>query len=455
MTNRAQRVRVTRLGARRELTLFIGLGLVVMLVVGVGGAFASRSVAQRQALDDAERITKRTGDLVKRPLSGFLARQPGSELELRRVIESRMSDGYLTEVTVWSADGQVLFSNEVENIGTWPQPVPAEVGTAIRGGTTSAFEDDPPEADPIQDPSGTTTDGERGPNRYVEVYTPLMIQGQPPMAFEAYYDYQQVEELSDALLSQTLPIVLGPLLLLQAIQIPLALSLGRRLKRHEKDRSRLLERALSASDQERVRFAADLHDGPIQDLAGISYALGAMASSVASQHAALMVRVQDALQRSIHSLRTLMTDLYPPDLRAGSLVEALQSLAEQARTAGLDVRVSVAELPPLSEEGTSTLYRVVRETLTNVQQHAAASKVTITLAPAYLHGTSPGVRLVVADDGVGLDPGRIDRRAEGHLGLRLLTDRVESLGGEMVITSAPLQGTSVEVELPASPLDAS
>ena len=63
-------------------------------------------------------------------------------------------------------------------------------------------------------------------------------------------------------------------------------------------------------------------------------------------------------------------------------------------------------------------------------------------------GVEPRVRLVIADDGVGVDPSRLDRRAEGHLGLRLLTDRVESLGGQLLITSAVGQGTTVQAELP-------
>jgi signal transduction histidine kinase len=61
------------------------------------------------------------------------------------------------------------------------------------------------------------------------------------------------------------------------------------------------------------------------------------------------------------------------------------------------------------------------------------------------------VRLVVQDDGVGVDEGQIDRRAEGHLGLRLLTDRVESLGGQLEIVSRPGQGTRVEAEVPVRP----
>jgi len=59
MTRGGQHVRVLRVGTRRELALLVGFGFLVMVVIGLGAAFASRSVAQSQALEDSERITKR------------------------------------------------------------------------------------------------------------------------------------------------------------------------------------------------------------------------------------------------------------------------------------------------------------------------------------------------------------------------------------------------------------
>lgn len=444
MRRGTSRARVIRLGARRELGLLVGFGILAMLVVGLGAAFVSRSVAQGQALEDSERITERMSRLVIRPLlPSYLAGDRGTDGQLHTAVRNRMSDGNLTDVTVWTADGMVLFSNKVEDIGNRPERPPAALAVALAGGITSAFENDPPEADPPAPGQVSTA------NRYVEVYVPLDVPGQPRMVFEAYYDYEQVTKLADRLLRQILPLVLLPLLVLQLIQIPVAISLARRLKRHENERSRLLQRALDVSDQERVRFAADLHDGPIQDLAGISYALGAVAPTVDERHAPLMSRVQDALQRSIQSLRGLMTDLYPPDLRSGNLDQTIVTLADHLRAEGVEVEVELTPLPTLGDEVVATLYRVVRETLANVQKHAEAATVEIVLGPVDVApGEDARVRLRITDDGVGVDPTQIDRRAEGHLGLRLVADRVESLGGRLTVTSAVGQGTSVEAELP-------
>jgi two-component system NarL family sensor kinase len=452
VTERAPGVRVIRLGARRELALLVGIGLAVTVLVALGATFVSLNVAQRQALQDSERITVRLAQLVTvAGLPGHLDKDPKGTEELRRLVENRMSDGYLTEVTVWGADGVILFSNRAEDEGDRVRPIPAGVLSAVQGRTTSAFEDDAPEANVSPGGASPSPGADPGPSRYVEVYTPLLLPGKPPMAFETYFEYQRVEDLADELKQQIVPLVLGPLLILQAILIPVAISLARRLKRHEQEHASLLERALSSSDAERVRFAADLHDGPIQDLAGIGYALGAVAPTVDARHAALMSRVQEALQRSIQSLRTLMTDLYPPDLRDGNLVEALGALAANVESEGIKVDLQLTPVRGLDEDQVTTLYRVVRESLANVVKHSQASTVTLSLAPMAADAADPvgsQVRLVVADDGVGADPARLDRRAEGHLGLRLLADRVDNLGGRLVIATGPGQGTSVEVELP-------
>lgn len=444
-----RQVRAVRLGGRRRLRALIGVGLVAVVLVGLATVPVSRSVAESQALDDAERMTDRLARLVVEPLLPvYLRDNSGLEGELHRTVLERMADGDLIEVTVWSAQSRVLYSSSrPDAIGKVVEPPPDDLDEVLAGETTSAFEDSAPEAE-------FEPDRPTGPLRYVEVYTPLHLPDGRRMALEAYYDYERVDALANRLLKQTLPLVLVPLLVLQLVQIPVSLSLTRRLRRHENERSRLLEAALSVADRERVRFAADLHDGPIQDLAGIGYALGAVAPTVAERHASLMARVQDVLQRSIQSLRGLMTDLYPPDLRSGDLDQTIVTLAEELRTEGKEVELELAELPTLSEEAVSALYRVLRESLTNVQKHAQASTVRITLGPVAAAGSKVRVRLVVADDGVGVDPGRLDRRAEGHLGLRLLTDRLEGLGGQLVITSAVGHGTSVTAELPVPAPDA-
>ena len=277
---------------------------------------------------------------------------------------------------------------------------------------------------------------------------------QSHLAFEAYYDYGRVSQTAGALTRQLLPLVLVPLVLMQVIQVPIAGSLARRVRRHEAERRRLLERHLAVSERERIRLAADLHDGPIQDLAGVGYALGAIAPTVPTPQHRLMGTVQDTVYRATESLRRMMVDLYPPDLQAGQLHRTIDDLAEPLRDRGIAVDVLAEPLPDLDGECVAALYRVAREALANVLEHAHATRVTVALSMAAIgDGPDVAVRLAITDDGIGLDPARLDRRADGHLGLRLLTARVADLGGSLTVGSGPDGGTVVAAVLPITPSD--
>jgi signal transduction histidine kinase len=239
---------------------------------------------------------------------------------------------------------------------------------------------------------------------------------------------------------------------LQFIQVPIAGSLARRVRRHEAEQSRLLELTVSVSERERIRIAADLHDGPIQNLAGAGYALESIEPSVPEKQAPLMRAIQDTVRRAIESLRWLMVDLYPPDLSASQLPGTIARLAEPLREGGIDVRMTAGPLPDeLAEDVLTTLYRVAREALANVSEHALADQVQIHLGITAGADGPKTVHLVIVDNGIGLDPEDIDRRDEGHLGLRLLKDRVENSGGTWSVTSgADGGGTAVSAVLPLS-----
>ncbi|WP_139209820.1 sensor histidine kinase [Microlunatus flavus] len=427
------------------MTVVIGLGAAVLVLIALSAAVASHSVAREQALDEAERTTRRMADLVVAPLlAGYVAHDRDDADDLVEAVRVRKADGYLDDVVVWSDDGTVVFSDRPEEVGRRPQPTPRNVAAALAGRTTSMLEDDAPEPRRV----GGTEDDQDGPPRYVDVVVPLRVAGLTPLALEAYYDYDRVDRVADDLLRQSLPLVVVPLLTLQLVQVPIVVSLARRLVRHEAERARLLERALSASDRERARLSADLHDGPIQDLAGLGYAVGAIAPDVPERHRALMAQVQQTLREAVENLRGLMADLYPPHLGGAGLDEALATLVAPLREAGTDVTLHVGELGPLGDDTTVALYRVAREALANVTKHARASHVEVSaerVPPAHGRGL---VRLEVGDDGAGIDPARLHRRRDEHLGLRLVGDQVAALGGRLSVAPRPGGGTRVHVELP-------
>ena len=424
---------------------FGGVAVFALIAIAVGALIASRAVARNEALKDAERMTTRLANHVVAPLlAPALAGDPTMLAELNREVHSRMADGDLIEIVVWAGDGRVLYTDEAHKT-TGQLLVPERATAAINQGVVSSeFADEPEITNPGSDP---TIEG------FVEVYLPFHLDGQPPLAFEAYYDYRRVTEIANSILTQMLPVVLIPLLVLQLIQVPIALSLARRLRTHEVDRAAMLERTLTGLERERIKIAADLHDGPIQDLAGIGYALGAVEPGVATAQRPLMRDVVTSLHRAIESLRRMMVDLYPPDLSTAQLPNTIAALTVPLREVDVEVEVEIPEapLPPLDPDTVTALYRVARESLANVKEHAQASRVRVTLDVASDDSTSggrPTVCLTVTDDGIGVDPLQLDRRAQGHLGLRLLDERVRALGGTLKVAPGKPHGTVVSAALP-------
>ncbi|MGH3979957.1 MAG: sensor histidine kinase, partial [Pseudonocardiaceae bacterium] len=248
----------------------------------------------------------------------------------------------------------------------------------------------------------------------------------------------------------TMLLAVGALVLLQLVQVPMAWYLARRVRRNEQERAELLHRALSASDRERSRIAADLHDGVVQDLAGVGYAIGALSRAAPDEQRPMLDSLGRIVRGAVDSLRKLMVDIYPPDLSGPGLASALPDLGEPLRAAGVDVRMQVEPLPRLSPEVAATLYRTAREVLSNAREHARAQSVSVWLGPdGITPAGDPGVLLQVQDDGVGLPREGVDRRADGHLGLRLLADGAARLGGELVIGPRPGGGTTATMHLPA------
>jgi len=281
---------------------------------------------------------------------------------------------------------------------------------------------------------------------FVEVYVPLALPNGTRVAFEAYYDYPQAAADADQLFRQFLPLVLG-LLLLLIIQLPIA-ALVRRIRRRRAQRLGLPEAGFSGTGKERIQVAANLHDGPIQDIAGVGYALGAVALSVPEHGQPMMRQAQQSLQRAQRSLRRLMVDLYPLDLTSTQLPAAITSLAGPLRQHGIDVRTTFEPLPALREEMVHALYQGAHEALANVAEHAHATHVDIDLSMDHDRVGVGFVQLRITDDGIGFDPDWAHAETDGHDGLRVLQHRLTELGGSLTVVARPGHGTTVRIELP-------
>jgi signal transduction histidine kinase len=216
------------------------------------------------------------------------------------------------------------------------------------------------------------------------------------------------------------------------------------------ERKRVIQTVLRATEQERLRLAADLHDGPVQELTALRYSLSRARTRVQrgqqEEAEALLADVEVDLATGIGGLRRLMSELRPAVLDEQGLEAALQNQArafEAANGVACDIQ-SVLD-GRLAPELETVLYRVTQESLTNIGKHARASRVTVSLA-----AENGGVRLRIHDDGVGFDPFAARGLAgEGHFGLLGMRERVEMVGGQLVVDSVPGEGTTVDVRMAA------
>ncbi|HVC41754.1 MAG TPA: sensor histidine kinase [Candidatus Saccharimonadales bacterium] len=234
----------------------------------------------------------------------------------------------------------------------------------------------------------------------------------------------------------------------------------RRVQRYEEQRTKdqrekeaLLHKAVEASEAERRRIARDLHDGVVQNLAGMAFALSAEASHLKTAPDVdngqkdlleLLEASANETRGAMKDLRTLIIDLAPPALRREGLQAALLEVLSDIKRKGTNTEL---DLPPnlrLREDRAALIFRVAQEILRNVAAHAQAKNVKVELT------TSEGSAvLTIQDDGKGFRKSDIDRRrAEGHLGTVAIVELAENAGGTLTIDSEPGRGTLVVLTLP-------
>lgn len=216
-----------------------------------------------------------------------------------------------------------------------------------------------------------------------------------------------------------------------------------------RERNKLLREMVQTIERERLHIASELHDGPVQRLTGLGYLIGRLEMNAAKfQDPAdrnLVSQVSDDLCIEIHRLRKLMQELRPPALSESGLASALGNLRhsfehENAIPCSLTVRLHER----LDSSAEAIMYRVVQEALVNIGKHAHANNVKIALTQF-----GREVCLEVSDDGVGFEPLQQSVFIHcGHFGLAIMRERVEALGGDWSVTSAPGKGTTLIAMVP-------
>jgi signal transduction histidine kinase len=423
-----------RLFARFALT-----GLATMVIIGVVAFFALRHTATSGAIREATQLAELAGRGIAEPqlTPGVLAGQHAALERLDRVVRRRiLSRTAIVRVKIWNAAGRVIYSDARSLIGRQ-----FDLGTdelhALRSGTTDSDTSD------LSRPENMT---ERGFHRLIEVYVGIRAPDGQRLLYEEYERSSTISSSSQAQWEDLLPELGGALLVLYLIQLPLAFSLARRLRDRQREREQLLQRAIEASDVERRRIAADLHDGAVQRLAGVSISLAAAAAANNGAESTERAVSEAAAEtrETIRELRTLLVDIYPETLRRSGLAPALNDLVAPLGNAGIAVTMNVSQSLQLSPAIEALLYRVAQEGIRNVRAHGEATEVALNVETS-----GDQAVLVLTDNGRGFAPDApADGRRGGHFGLRLMRDLVDHAGGRIDVRSAPGEGTTVHVEVP-------
>lgn len=427
--------RFTR-SVRAPLILTIIASLLVFLAVGAGMLWAVNRAAVSEGLHDAGAAGEQSGRVALAPYltPELLARDPQAVAAIDRAGRSMIDGGDLVRLKVWSKHQQVLWSDETSLNGKYFALDEEEFDLLNGSGVRVAVSD-------LSKDENVAELREFG-DKLLEVYFGARTSNGEPVLVETYYKYALVEQHANDLRSRFLPLAFGGLALLAAAQVPLAILLARRLSRVQRDRERLLERVISASDAERRRIAAEVHDGAVQDLIGVMYALEAAADETEEPTHQKLHDLASSTRTTVRRLRSLLNSIYPVEVPESGWANGFTDLVAALEAHGVSVTIDIddIELAPMDE---LLLLRVTRESLRNVAAHAAATEVLVRMK----HRMGR-MALEVRDNGRGFTPSKADNsRRNGHLGLQLLRDLAVDVGADLTIDSEPGAGTALKLEL--------
>lgn len=425
---------------RNPVAQFLAAGFLVLAAITVGTGELSERAAKEEAIADALATTELLAGSVAEPAvtRGLVEGDVGAIDRFSRRIKDRLEVGDVKRVKIWNRDGRIVYSDQGELINETFELGEKELRVLNEGDTAAGIADPNRLENRLENRYEFTTDG-----GLLEVYDRIESPEGEPLLFEVYYSAEKVGQRQETIFAAFRPITLGGLLLLLALTTPLLWILTTRLKTSADDRERLLRAAVDASDSERRRIARDLHDGVVQDLVGTSYALTATGEALRSERpetASDLERMSGSLRTSLRSLRSLLVEIYPPELHTGGLAASLEDLVAPAHGAGVEATVEVTDIDGVKEDVVALVWRVAQEAVRNALRHGQPDTLAVNV-----NASNGAVVLEVTDDGRGFEPGRVE--SGDHFGLRGMRDLIRDAGGRLDVRSSPGTGTTVRLEV--------
>jgi two-component system NarL family sensor kinase len=414
------------------------VGVGAMLVVAIAGIAVVQRLAESHAVEQARALTHRDAEKVQNRLTDAMV-EPGSGYKqldaLIRQIVQPGPGGPVVRVKIWRVEGLVgeIIYSDVPGLVGLREPLEYAQIHALRTGAASA----------------QLSELDRGEHRYehglgplTEVYTRISTPGGTKLLFETYQRSSLISSASREIARTFAPVLVATLVVAVGLELALATAVIRRFRRGQREREALMGAVVDASFRERRIMAGDLHDGPVQEMSGLSMELTAEAERASDEQLrATLTRAADLSRASVRALRTAIMGIYPPDLEQVGLEAALEDLLAELPREQLSSHLSYELDLPVDHHTSELLFRSTQESVRNVQKHAQASNVWVTV-----QRQNGRIRLQVQDDGVGGAAVAPRRDSEGHFGLAVLADIIKDAGGSFRLTS-DTAGTTVQVEL--------
>ncbi len=218
-------------------------------------------------------------------------------------------------------------------------------------------------------------------------------------------------------------------------------------KQMQDELSELRRLMMANVENERIRLAQDIHDGPIQDLYVINLQLSNLLNEAEDQEA--IQESMNAIENVIGSLRETITELRPPTLAQFGLERAIRSHSERMQEAnpGLQIHLDLeSDHQQLSQPARLVLFRNYKSAVSNVVRHAKAKNLWVRFQM-----DDERTILEVEDDGRGFEFPRklVDLVRSGHLGFLGMLERAESMGGKLEVKSSPGKGALIRTVIPS------
>jgi len=419
---------------------FVVVGLVIALaLLWVTGILGER-IAREQAIEDARTTTSLLAETVVEPAlsAGLLGTNAGDLDKFDRLIRSRVLENDVVRVKVWDDTGTIIYSDEPRLIGQRFELESDEEEVLQNGGSAAGLSD-------LTSPENKY-DQQLG--RVLEVYTRVQTPDGKPLLFEVYLSDDNLQQRTDALFTQFRPLTVGGVVLFLILSTPLLWVVSRRADRAAADRERFLVMATEASDAERRRIARDLHDGVVQDLAGTSFALSGLAREVeerSSEQSEQIEQLATSVRASLMSLRSLLVEIYPPELAGIGLAAALQDLVAPANKVSVAVKLDVTDVDDLPDDVTALIWRTAQECVRNALRHGQPTRLRIDV---HVEEAGQVAVMIVTDNGRGFDTS--DPPQGDHFGLRGLRDLARESGASLAVRSTPGLGTEATLRVPVT-----